>query len=336
MKVLWKYIIPRIIQYLVVIFVGITITFFAPRLTPLDPVQATLNRVTSYGAQYLDAETLEHLKETLADLYGLKGNIFEQYVRFWKRLLKGDFGPSLAIFPTPVMEVISTSLPWTVGLLIVSALLSWIIGNFIGGIAGYFNEKRWARVLSVIAASIYPIPYYFMAIILVIVFGYLIPVFPIFGGLSIGIQPSFSWHFVVDLLKHAFLPALSIIIVGIGWWFLSMKALSSSVKSEDFVVYAEITGIPESKILFSYVMKNSLLPQITNLALQIGGIFNGALVTEYVFSYPGMGQTLYMAVTNGDFNLMMGISTMAVVAIATATLLIDLLYPLIDPRIRYQ
>lgn len=336
MRILKRYIIPRIIQFFVVVFIGITITFIVPRFTPLDPVQMTINRVASYGAQYLDAETLEHLKQTLTDLYGLKGTIFEQYVRFWNRLLHGDFGPSLAMFPTPVIEVISNSIPWTLGLLIMSILIAWLVGNFIGGIAGYFSEKRWAKVLSVIAATIYPIPYYFMALVLIIVFGYLIPVFPIIGGLSIGMQPSFSFGLIIDLIKHAFLPSLSLIIVGIGWWFLSMKALSSTTKSEDYVQYAEAAGIPQSKILFGYVMKNSMLPQVTNLALSLGGVFNGALVTEYFFAYPGIGQILYMAVTNGDFNLMMGISVFSIFTIASAALLIDLVYPLIDPRVRYR
>jgi peptide/nickel transport system permease protein len=149
-------------------------------------------------------------------------------------------------------------------------------------------------------------------------------------------QPSFSFSFLVDLVKHAFLPSLSLIIVGTGWWFLSMKALSSTTKSEDYVQYAEAAGIPQSKILFGYVMKNSMLPQFTNLALSLGGVFNGALVTEYFFAYPGIGQTLYMAVTNGDFNLMMGISVFSIFAIASAALVIDLLYPLIDPRVRYR
>lgn len=335
-KLVWRYLIPRFVQYLIVIFVGITIVFLVPRLTPLDPVQMTLNRVMSYGAQYLDPQALEHLRETLTDLYGLKGSILEQYKNFWKRLIKGDFGPSLALFPTPVLEVISNSLPWTVGLLMWSIVIAWFIGNIIGGIAGYFNEKKWSKILSAIAASIYPIPYYFLAIVLIILFGYLIPIFPIFGGMSIGIKPAFSLYFLLNLLKHAFLPSLSIIIIGIGWWFLSMKALSSVTKSEDYVIYAQIIGLPEKDILFNYVMKNALLPQITNLALQIGGVFNGALITEYVFAYPGLGQTLYMAVANGDFNLMMGISVISISAIATATLIIDLVYPLIDPRIHHK
>ncbi len=334
MNLLKRYILPRLIQYFIVIFIGITIVFLAPRFIPLDPVISVINRITAYGAQYMDPEALEKLTETLKELYGLKGSIFEQYIKFWKRLFRGDFGPSLTIFPTPVISIIKNSLPWTAGLLIIAALLSWSIGNILGGLAGYFSNKKWAKVLSVIAMVIYPIPYYIMALILIILFAYVFPIFPIVGGYSIGINPSFS--FIFSLIKHAFLPALALVIVGIGWWFLSMRSLTSTITSEDYVVYAETMGIPKNKVLFQYVMKNSMLPQITNLALQIGGIFSGSLVTEYVFSYPGIGQVLYMAINNGDFNLLMGIVTFSILGIATAALLIDLLYPLFDPRVRYR
>lgn len=239
------------------------------------------------------------------------------------------------MFPTPVMEIIGTSLPWTLGLLTFSLFLSWVIGNFIGGVAGYFPDKKWSKVLSMVSITIYPIPYYIMALILVVLFGYLIPIFPIFGGLSVGTKFSFSLNVLVDMAKHSFLPALSLTLIWVGWWFLSMRALSSSVRNEDYVQYAEVTGIPKRKILFGYVMKNCLLPQYTSLALRIGGAFSGALVTEYLFSYPGLGRVLYQAIMNGDFNLMMGIVILSMVVIASASLILDFIYPFIDPRIRY-
>ncbi len=336
MNLLKRYIIPRLIQYFIVIFIGVTVVFLVPRFTPLNPVVTVLNMMTSYGAQYLDPSAIEKLKETMMELYGLKGSIWEQYLNFWKRLFKGDFGPSLSIFPTPVISIIANSLPWTAGLLVVVAILSWIIGNILGGIAGYYADRRWSKVMSIVAMSIYPIPYYIMALVLLILFAYIFPIFPMVGGYSIGLTPSFSLEFIFNVIKHAFLPALSLILIGIGWWFLSMRSLTSTIVAEDFVTYAEVMGIPSRKILFQYVMRNALLPQITNLALQIGGIFSGSLITETVFSYPGLGQLLYMAINNGDFNLIMGIAVLSIIGIATAALLIDLLYPLFDPRVRYR
>lgn len=336
MKVLKTYIIPRLIQYIFVIFIGITIVFIVPRLTPIDPVQTTINRLSAYGGTYMEPEAIATMQNTLKELYGLEGGIFEQYFAFWKHLFTFDFGPSLSMFPTPVMEIIMNSLPWTLGLLLSTILISWIIGNILGGLAGYFKEKKWSNVLAVVAMSIYPIPYYVMALILVILFVYIFPIFPMTGGYSIGIQPSLSWSFILDVVKHSILPALSLIIIGIGWWFLSMRSMTSNIVAEDFVTYAEFAGLSKNKLLYTYVMRNGILPQITALGLQLGGIFNGAVITEVAFSYPGVGLLLQNSVTSGDFNLLMGISTLSIIAIATASLIIDLIYPLFDPRIRYR
>lgn len=334
MGIFKRYIVPRIIQWLIVVFVGVTVIFIVPRLTPMDPVQTTLNRVTAYGA--MNPEAVEKLEEILADLYGLRGTIFQQYVRFWKHLLKGDLGPSLTMFPTPVIKVIRISLPWTAGLLIISTIIAWIIGVIIGTLTGYFSGRKWAHVLDTIIMCIYPIPYYIMALILVILFAYVFPIFPLVGGAGIGLKLSFSWTFIGSVLKHGFLPALSLIMITVGYRVLSQKALTSTVVASDYVTYAEAAALPRGKILFQYVMRNSLLPQITDLALSLGIIFSGALITEYVFSYPGMGQVLYTAILQGDFNLMIGITVFSIVGIATAALIIDLLYPLFDPRIRYR
>lgn len=336
MSLLRRYILPRLVQFFVVIFIGVTVAFLAPRFGPVDPVVTVLNRVTAYGSMYMDPSALEKLRITMVELYGLEGSLPDQYAKFWKRLFRGDFGPSLTMFPTPVITVIHISLPWTAGLLTIAALLSWSIGNILGGLAGYFSDHRWSRVLEIWAMTVYPIPYYIMAVLLLILFGYLFPFFPLVGGYGIGLTPSLSLDFIVNLAKHAFLPALALVIVGIGWWFLSMRSLTATTASEDYVVYAELMGIPRRKVLAQYVMRNSMLPQVTNLALQIGGLFSGSLVTESVFSYPGLGYVLYTAINNGDFSLMMGIVTLSIIGISLAALLVDLIYPLLDPRVRYR
>lgn len=336
MELLKKYILPRIFQYILVIFVGVTVAFFAPRLTPLDPVVTALSQMSAYGASFMSAEAVEEIMASLTELYGLEGTLLEQYGRFWGRIIRGDFGPSLSMFPTPVMNVIMNSMPWTAGLLITSALISWLIGNLLGGIAGYFNDKNWSKALETVAMSIYPIPPFIMALMLLILFGYIFPIFPMVGGFGIGLTPGFNITFVFNLLKHAFLPALSLIIIGSGWWFLSMRHLTTTITSEDFVTHAEVMGIPKGKILTRYVLRNALMPQITNLAMQLGGIFSGAVIAETIFSYPGMGFLLFTSVNAGDFNLMMGIVLLSVVGISTMVLIIDLIYPLIDPRVRHR
>jgi len=335
MDFLKRYLLPRLIQYLVVIVVGITLVFLIPRLSPVDPVQQLINTIRMQGT-YLDPQAAEKLTETLKDLYGLKGSLLQQYLAFWKRLLRGDFGPSLFQFPVPVVSLIKASLPWTAGLLTVSTILSWIIGNILGGLAGFFYQKRWAKFLENFAMVIRPIPYYIFSLILLVVFAYLLKLFPLGGGFSIGMRVPFSWSFVLDILRHAFLPALSMVVLGSAVWLQTMRLIVSNVIREDFVVYAKNGGLKRGTIVFKYVMRNAMLPQVTGLALSMGQIFSGALITEIVFSYPGLGTLLYNAINTGDYNLIMGITALSIIGISTLILLIDLLYPIFDPRVRYK
>lgn len=328
-----KHLLPRIIQYLVIIFIGITIVFIIPRFSPSDPVMETINRATQRG-KYIDPSAVEELKKSMYEMYGLAGGPLEQYFNFWKRLVRLDFGPSLSSFPDPVMDLIKRALPWTAGLMLTATLIGWIIGNIIGGLAGYFSRKRWARILEIIAITIRPIPYYIVAFILVFLFAYIFPVFPLGGGSSIGMVVSPSWGFISDIIKHAALPVLTLVMTGFGVWFLPMRSLASSIASEDFVKYAEFSGLPRSKILYYYVMRNAMLPQVTGLAILLGNIFGGTLIIEYVFAYPGLGMLLYEAVIHADYNLIMGITVLSIIGIATGTLIIDLIYPILDPRIR--
>jgi len=335
MDFLKRYLLPRLIQYLVVIVVGITLVFLIPRLSPVDPVQQLINTIRMQGT-YLDPQAAEKLTETLKELYGLKGSLLQQYLAFWKRLVRGDFGPSLFQFPIPVVSLIKASLPWTAGLLTVSTVLSWIIGNILGGLAGFFYQKRWAKFLENFAMVIRPIPYYIFSLILLVVFAYLLKLFPLGGGFSIGMRVPFSWSFVLDILRHAFLPALSMVVLGAAVWLQTMRLIVSNVIREDFVVYAKNGGLKRGTIAFKYVMRNAMLPQVTGLALSMGQIFSGALITEIVFSYPGLGTLLYNAINTGDYNLIMGITALSIIGISTFILLIDLLYPIFDPRVRYK
>jgi len=335
MSFLKRYLLPRILQWVVVIFVGVTVIFIITRFTPTDPVQQTIERITMRGA-YLDSEAIEDFKQTLKELYGLKGSVFEQYLIFWKRLLTGNFGPSFSQFPIPVIELIRISLPWTAGLLILSTFIAWVIGTIIGGLAGYFNQQRWARALEIVTMIIRPIPYYILALLVLILLVYIFPLFPVSGGFAVGREISFSWSFLLDVLKHAFLPALSLVIAGIGAWFIQMKALASNIIAEDYVRYAQAGGVRNSKIVFQYVIRNGMLPQITGLALTLGQLLSGALVVEYVFAYPGVGMLLYRGIVEGDYNLVMGITVLSIILIATGVLIVDLVYPFFDPRVRYR
>jgi peptide/nickel transport system permease protein len=330
-----RYLIPRLIQYFLVIFVGITAVFFIPRFLPSDPVTRAITQIQSRGS-YLDPASIDDMIEDLTELYGLEGSMFEQYIAFWKRLFQGDFGVSFFQFPTPVIELIKTALPWTLVLLLTTTAIAWTAGNFIGGLAGYYSRQRWSRSLDIVAMVIRPMPYYVFAFALLLLFAYVFQWFPVSGGTDVGRQASFSWPYISNVLWHAFLPALSLVILGGAIWFQTMKLIVQNVNAEDFVKYAKLGGIREQRIVSRYVIRNAMLPQITALALLLGQIFSGALITEIVFSYPGIGTLLYNAILTGDYNLIMGITVFSIVVITTAILVIDLLYPLFDPRIRYS
>jgi len=275
--------------------------------------------------------------DSLKEMYGLKGNLFEQYINTWKRLLTLDFGPSLTYFPTPVKSIIRESVFWTIGLLGTTTVLSWIIGNILGVLAGYYGQNsRLLNLIDTLFMIVRPIPYYILAFVLLIVFAYYIPIFPIGGAYTPGIIPQMNWGFFLDILRHAFLPALSLLLLGIAGWFQSMKIISINIKREDFVVYAKYGGVPDKKIVMKYIFRNALLPQITGLSLSLGQIFGGALITEIVFSYPGLGGVLYSAILQSDYNTILGIVMFSVLAISLGTLILDITYPLFDPRIRYS
>ncbi len=329
-----RYLIPRLIQYFLVIFLGITAVFIIPRLAPSDPVQHTIAQLRSMGS-YLDPASMDAFVKDLTEMYGLEGSALEQYGDFWLRLLHGDFGVSFFQFPTPVATLIARSLPWTAGLLLLTTLISWVAGNIVGGLAGYFSRRRWSKALDTVAMIIRPLPYYIAAFALLLLLAYIVRWFPVSGGTDIGRKTALNWAFVKDVLRHAFLPALSLVILGGTIWFQTMKLIVQNVNAESYVQYAKLGGVREGRIVSKYVIRNAMLPQITALALALGQIFSGALITEIVFSYPGLGTLLYNAIMTGDYNLIMGITTLSIVAITTAILIIDLIYPLFDPRVRY-
>jgi len=329
-----RYLIPRLISYFLVIWLGITVVFLIPRLIPNDPVMRMIDQMRARGST-LEPGAMDGIIADLTEMYGLEGSWLDQYWAFWGRLFQGDFGVSFFNFPTRVNQLIANALPWTVGLLLTTTATSWILGNIIGGLAGYYTRRRWSRTLDAVAMVIRPLPYYVFAFALLLLFAYVVRWFPITGGASLGAMPTFSWDYIKDVLWHATLPALSLAILGGAVNFQVMKLLVQNVSAENFVQYAKLGGVTESRIVSKYVIRNALLPQITGLALVLGQIFSGALITEIVFSYPGLGTLLYRAIINGDYNLIMGITILSIVGITTAMLILDLTYPLFDPRVRY-
>lgn len=334
-KFVLNYLIPRIGQYFLVIFLGVTLTFIIPRLSPSDPVERQVSQLMMSGS-HVSPEAIIAMREALTEMYGLSGSLWEQYLAFWGRLLKGDLGPSLSSFPTPVTQLLATAMPWTFGLLMTSIIISWIVGNILGALASYYEKNIAIQIVDVVSQAVRPIPYYIMALVLLAVFAYWIPIFPFSGAYPPGTRVEFSLSFILTVIRHSLLPLFSLVLIGIGGWFIGMKSLTSNIISEDYVVYAENAGLPKNRILSQYIIRNAMLPQITGLALQIGLIFSGALIMEVVFGYPGMGTLTFQAVMANDYTLIMGITLLSIVGVATIVLILDFIYPLFDPRVRIQ
>jgi len=328
-----KFLGSRLLTYVLVILIGMTIVFFIPRMMPSDPVESMLGQMMALSGS-MDALEIEAMRTTMNQNFGLDGSLLDQYFGFMSRaIFTRDFGPSLTMYPMPVMELIGRAMPWTLGLLGVSIMISWVVGNAIGLLAGIKKDKIYSKILEAVSMCIYPIPYYIFSLILVMLFAFIIPIFPLSSNFNVS---GFSWHTIRTIVWNSLLPALSLILTGTGWWVISMSTLARNANEEDYASFARMKGVGEGRVVRSYILPNTVLPQVTMLALQIGGIFGGALVTEILFNYPGLGALVHRGILQADYNLIMGTITLSIFMVATATLIVDLIYPFIDPRVRYN
>ncbi|MFQ5793505.1 MAG: ABC transporter permease [Candidatus Bipolaricaulia bacterium] len=325
-----RYLSQRFIIFIVSIFISITVVFFVPRLVPGDPMSGVLAKLGEMGG----VRGAQELVDAYREIFGFDKSLGIQYLSYLRELARGNLGVSIAMFPVPVSEVLMRALPWTIGLLTVTTIISWILGTFIGAVVGWRGEEsKLSKALVPAALILYSIPYYILAIILVFLFAFLWQIFPLSGGHSLQIE--FSVEFIGDLLWHATLPALSIVLVSLGWWFLSMRSMIIPLRGEDYITLAKAKGLKPRRILWKYGFRNALLPQVTGLAIAFGHIVGGAIITEVIFAYPGLGWRLYESITGLDFPVIQGAVLLIILAVATANFIVDAIYPLIDPRIRY-
>lgn len=328
-----KYLSERFVIFVTTIFISITVVFFVPRLIPGHPLHAVFDRMAAVGGSLNAPELIEEYNR----LFGLDKSLWEQYVSFLRQLARGNLGYSIGSFPSHVSDMLRSAIPWTIGLLMMTTLISWVLGSLIGAVVGWRGGRsRFFQLLVPAALVLYTIPYYILAIILIFLFAFQWPIFPLSRAYSVGLRPALSLDFALDVLRHATLPALSIILVSLGWWFLSMRSLITSLKGEDYILMAEAKGLPERRILWAYAFRNALLPQSTGLAISLGHIVGGALITEVIFAYPGLGWLIYNSIANIDFPVIQGGVLLIILSVALANFVIDMVYPLIDPRIRYE
>ena len=328
-----RYLGERLITFIATVVISVTVVFFVPRLVPGDPLGAIFNKLAASGGT---SGISEELEQDYRERFGLDKGLGEQYVTYLGDLAQGDLGYSIPTFPTRVSTLLGNAVPWTVGLLGVTTLISWVLGSLLGAIVGWTGGRsRLLQTLVPIALILYTTPYFILALLLIYLLSSYWPIFPLPGGAySVGAEPGWTWGFIVDVVQHGALPALSIILVSLGWWFLSMRSLIISEQGQDHILWAEAKGLTRPRIFWAYAVRNALLPQTTGLALSIGNIVGGALITEVIFAYPGLGYLIYNSIRQSDFPVVQGSVLLLVVSTAAVNLLLDLVNPLIDPRIR--
>jgi peptide/nickel transport system permease protein len=322
-----RFLLRRALFYLVTAWAAITINFLLPRMLPGDPVQAMIARFQ--GRLSTDA---------IASLYVLFGldtqtSMFSQYITYWGNLFRGDLGLSFTYFPTPVSEVIAQSLPWTLALMGVTTVISFVLGTMIGVYAGW-KRGSWIDALLPITTFFSAIPYFWLGLIAISVFAVTLGAFPAAGGYEPGLVPGFDWEFISSALYYSVLPAVTVLISSIAGWILGMRNMMVTVSSEDYVTVAHAKGLPEKRVMLGYAARNAVLPSISGFALSLGFIVGGTLLVEMVFSYPGIGYILFTGVNAKDYPLMQGIFLIITMAVLVANLLADVVYLMLDPRTR--
>ena len=268
--------------------------------------------------------------------FGLDQPLWRQYLTYLRDVARLDFNYSIANYPKTVRELVADAVPWTLGLLGMTTLLSFVIGSLLGALLAWPRAPRWMLWLMPPLWALHAIPFFLLGLILTYLLAFQLPLLPIFGGYSPGAVPSFNWRFAWDVIQHALLPALSIILVATGGWALGMRGMMVTTMGEDYVVFAEAKGLKAPTVFLRYCLRNAILPQVTALALALGQILSGAVLVEVIFGYPGIGTLLFQAIRENDHFVIQGVVFIVIVALGLATLVLDVVYPWLDPRISYR
>lgn len=325
-----NYFVRKLGFYAIALWAALTINFLIPRLLPGNPVDILLAKLQQRGG-IVTPDTRKAYELLLG------GDSSEplplQYWNYLINVFRGDLGVSVSYFPTPVTEVISTSMPWTIALIGIATILATVIGVSLGAIVGW-KPGTWLDSLVPATTLLAAVPYFWLALILVYLFATTLKLFPSQGGYDVILDPGFSWEFISSAIQYGFLPALTIVIASLGGWLLGMRNMMVSTLSEDYILTAQAKGLSQGRILRNYAARNAVLPSVAGFAIALGFVVSGSIVTEQVFSYPGIGSKLLSAVTNNDYALMQGIFLYITLAVLGANLIVDLFYGIIDPRTR--
>ena len=325
-------VIRRLLFLVVVVWAASTITFFIPRISPRNPIRERFAELSRTGG--FSPQDLETIIASYNEKFGIDKPLLQQYFDYMSGVARFDLGVSLNKFPKTVWDLIMEALPWTIGLLFVSTILSFLIGNLLGAVAAWPRSPGWLRGFATPFVLLQGVPPVILAVLLLFFVGFRLKLLPLGGAYSIGIQPSWSWSFALDMTKHQILPALALIFGTAGGWVLSMRGMGITIQGEDYVNFAEHKGLGGFTIFKDYYMRNAMLPAVTGFALALGTMVISGIVIEGLLGLPGVGSVLSDAIRQNDFTVIYGIVLFITIGVATLMVVVEFLYPLLDPRIR--
>jgi len=330
----FAYIMRRVLIFFVVVWAAATFNFFLPRMGGINPIREKLIAQSS-----LSGSVQAGLDDMIAEFeqkFGLDQPLWRQYLTYMGDMFRFDFNYSIVNYPRRVSDMIAEALPWTITLLVTTTILAFIIGNFLGALMAWPNTPKFLEFVMPPILMMTAIPYFLLGLILVYIFGFALGWVPMYGGYTPGTIPNMSLDFILDMIWHSILPALSILLVGLGFWAMGMRSMMVMTQGEDYVIFADAMGLRDRTIFSRYAIRNALLPQVTALALNLGRVVGGAVLVEVIFGYPGIGTVLYQGIRGSDFYVVQGVIFVTIMAIGLATLILDIVYPLLDPRITYK
>ncbi|MDO4297790.1 MAG: ABC transporter permease [Lachnospiraceae bacterium] len=329
MKGYKKYYGQKILWYLVTLVFAVVLNFALPRMMPGDPVSA----LAGQAAQGMtDAQAIKKVYDEYIEKFGINKPMIVQFGLWLKGAVRGDFGVSFSQYPRTVADIVASSVGWTLALQLPAILVGWLLGNLLGAVAAYMKGVFDKAILPVFL-FISNIPAFGMSVIMLLIFGLQLGWAPTSGAYGFDLIPNMSWTFIRSVIAHYQLPFWSIVLVTIGGQAIGMRSMSIYELNADYVKYSRFLGIKDRKIV-GYVFRNAMLPQVTGLAMSIGTMMAGALVSEIVFSYPGLGTVLMSSIKGNDYPLLSACTLIITIMVLLANLFVEIIYGIIDPRVK--
>lgn len=334
MRYSWLFVLKRIGLFFLIVWSAATLNFIIPKLTPRDPLREKL-LAEAARTGYVPPGFDEMVKAYQAR-FGLDQPLWKQYINYISDLLRLDLGYSIANYPKTTLSLIGEALPWTIGSLTVATIIAFILGTLLGALMGWERSPFFVRNILPLILVFGAVPAFIIGLILFYFLAFRWQLLPLAGGYSVGVLPGWNMAFILDIIRHSILPAVTIVITSAGGWAIGMRGMMVTVMGEDYMTFGEAKGLKGSRLFYRYGMRNAILPQMTGLALAISYIVSGSVLVELVCRYPGIGTVLQRAINQLDYGVIYGIVFVLTVSLALGLLIIDLLYPLLDPRISYE